>query len=137
MNISDAAQLSGVSAKMIRYYESIGLISAVGRKSNGYRDYSDDAIAVLQFVRRARSLGFSVDETRDLVGLWQDRARSSRQVKKLVEAHVVDLSRRIEEMKAMRDTLAGLARACAGDERPDCPILIDLAKAPRRAARRH
>lgn len=133
MNIGEAAQRSGVSAKMIRYYEEIGMMPAAGRKANGYRDYDDSDVAALQFLRRARDLGFSMEETRDLLTLWRDRSRPSREVKRLVERHVVDLTRRIQEMKAMRDALAQLSKACAGDDRPDCPILADLAKGQRKA----
>lgn len=134
MNIGEAARRSGVSAKMIRYYEEVGLMPAAGRKANGYRDYDDADVGALQFLRRARDLGFSMDETRDLLTLWRDRSRPSRDVKTLVERHVTDLTRRIQEMKAMRDALAQLSRACAGDDRPDCPILKDLAKGRRKAA---
>lgn len=133
MNIGEAAQRSGVSAKMIRYYEEIGMMPAAGRKANGYRDYDDPDVAALQFLRRARDLGFSMEETRDLLTLWRDRSRPSREVKRLVERHVADLTRRIQEMKAMRDALAQLSKACAGDDRPDCPILADLAKGQRKA----
>ena len=133
MNIGEAAQRSGVSAKMIRYYEEIGMMPAAGRKANGYRDYDDSDVAALQFLRRARDLGFSMEETRDLLTLWRDRSRPSREVKRLVERHVADLTRRIQEMKAMRDALAQLSKACAGDDRPDCPILADLAKGQRKA----
>jgi Cu(I)-responsive transcriptional regulator len=133
MNIGEAARLSGVSAKMIRYYEEIGMMPAAGRKANGYRDYDDADVGALQFLRRARDLGFSMEETRDLLTLWRDRSRPSREVKQLVERHVADLTRRIQEMKAMRDALAHLSKSCAGDDRPDCPILADLAKGQRKA----
>lgn len=133
MNIGDAARQSGVSAKMIRYYEEIGMMPAAGRKANGYRDYDETDVAALQFLRRARDLGFSMEETRDLLTLWRDRFRPSREVKQLVERHVADLTRRIQEMKAMRDALAQLSKACVGDDRPDCPILADLAKGSRKA----
>lgn len=132
MNIGEAARQSGVSAKMIRYYEEIGIMPAAGRKSNGYRDYDEADVAALQFLRRARDLGFSMEETRDLLTLWRDRSRPSREVKHLVERHIADLTRRIQEMKAMRDALAHLSKACAGDDRPDCPILTDLAKGGRK-----
>lgn len=128
MNIGEAARLSGVSAKMIRYYETVGMMPAAGRKANGYRDYDAADVAALQFLRRARDLGFSMEETRDLLTLWRDRSRPSRDVKKLVERHITDLTQRIQEMNAMRDTLAHLSKACAGDERPDCPILADFSK---------
>ena len=134
MNIGEAARLSGVSAKMIRYYEESGAMPAAGRKANGYRDYDETDVAALQFLRRARDFGFSMEETRDLLALWRDRSRPSREVKNLVERHVADLTRRIQEMRAMRDTLAQLSQSCAGDERSDCPILTDLAKGRRRIA---
>ena len=137
MNIGEAARLSGVSAKMIRYYEDVGMMPAAGRKPNGYRDYDEAYVAALQFLRRARDLGFSMDETRDLLALWRDRSRPSRDVKRLVERHVMDLTRRIDEMKGMRDALAQLSRTCAGDERPDCPILTDLAKGSRKTRSTH
>ncbi len=137
MKIGDVARLSGVSAKMIRYYESTGLIPAAGRQGNNYRDYNAQEVATLQFVRRARDLGFSLEETGELLALWCDRSRPSRQVKRLVESHVADLTRRIDEMKAMRETLANLAHGCRGDDRPDCPILTDLAGATRNAAKRN
>jgi Cu(I)-responsive transcriptional regulator len=132
MKIGDVSRLSGVPAKMIRYYESTGLIPAAGRRDNSYRAYGEQEVASLQFVRRARDLGFSLEETGELLALWRDRSRPSRQVKSPVEAHVADLTRRIDEMKAMRDTLSTLARACRGDDRPDCPILKDLAGARRK-----
>ncbi len=132
MNIGEAARLSGVSAKMIRYYETVGMMPAAGRKANGYRDYDAADVAALQFLRRARDLGFSMEETRDLLTLWRDRSRPSREVKKLVERHIADLTQRIQEMKAMRDALAQLSRSCAGDERPECPILADFAKGGRK-----
>jgi MerR family transcriptional regulator, copper efflux regulator len=137
MNIGEAARRSSVSAKMIRYYENVGLMPAAGRKANGYRDYDETDVAALQFLRRSRDLGFSMDETRDLLTLWRDRSRPSREVKQLVERHVADLTRRIQEMKAMRDALAQLSKACAGDDRPDCPILADLAKGQRKARATH
>ncbi len=134
MHISEAARRSGVSAKMIRYYESTGILPAAGRKANGYRDYSDSDVSALQFLRRTRDLGFSLEETRDLLNLWRDPSRPSREVKQLAERRVADLTRRIAEMQAMRDALERLSGACAGDERPDCPILNGLAKGAARAA---
>jgi len=134
VNISEAAERSGVSAKMIRYYESVGLLPAAARKSNGYRDYGDNDVAVLQFIRRTRDLGFSLDEVGALLALWRDRKRPSRQVKRLADAHITDLERRMKEMRTVVRTLRQLSQHCHGDERSDCPILDDLA-APRATRR--
>jgi Cu(I)-responsive transcriptional regulator len=128
MNIGQASEQTGVSAKMIRYYEGIGLLPSAARRANGYRDYSDQDIAVLQFVRRTRDLGFSLEEVAALLALWGDKKRPSRDVKRLAEAHIADLERRIREMRAVMKTLRQLAQHCHGDERSDCPILDDLAK---------
>lgn len=127
MHISQAAERSGVSAKMIRYYESIGLIGAADRRANGYRDYGDSEVAVLQFIRRTRDLGFSLDEVSTLLALWLDRGRPSREVRKLAEDHLTDIENRIKEMRAVSRTLQKLVHACHGDDRPDCPILEGLA----------
>lgn len=134
MNIGQASRASGVSTKMIRYYESVGLISAADRTDSNYRDFGEREVNELRFVRRARSLGFAVDEIRRLLSLWRDRSRPSREVKAIAEQHVADLDARIVEMQAMADALRELAHCCAGDDRPDCPILADLADAPRRSA---
>lgn len=128
MNIGQAAQASGVSAKMIRYYEQTGLIPAAGRTSAGYRDYSDRDVHVLQFIRRARDLGFSIAEISDLLQLWQDRTRQSADVKRLALSHITSLRKKITEMEQMAATLEKLAGSCSGDNRPDCPILADLEK---------
>jgi Cu(I)-responsive transcriptional regulator len=128
MNIGEAAQASGVSAKMIRHYESIGLVDAPPRTEGGYRRYDERAVHTLRFVRRARNLGFSLDEIRDLLSLWHDRGRASADVKALTLRHVADLEQRIAELANMRDTLRDLAQACSGDDRPDCPILADMAQ---------
>jgi MerR family copper efflux transcriptional regulator len=138
MNISEASERSGVSAKMIRYYESIRLLQPAARRDNGYRDYGDGDVSVLQFIRRTRDLGFSLDEVGALLALWRDRKRPSREVKRLAEAHIDDLERRIKEMRAVLKTLRDLAQHCHGDERSDCPILDDLAAPPslRRAKKR-
>ncbi|WP_052341183.1 Cu(I)-responsive transcriptional regulator [Salinarimonas rosea] len=134
MNIGEAASASGVSAKMIRYYESIGLIPAVTRTEAGYRVYSERDVHMLRFIRRARDLGFSVEGIGDLVGLWRDRSRRSGDVKRLATAQVDDLRRKIRELEEMAATLETLAAHCHGDHRPDCPILHDLeAAAPVRA----
>lgn len=127
MNISFVAERSGVSAKTIRYYESIGLIPSADRLVNGYRAYDASDVHTLQFIRRARRLGFSVDEIRDLLDLWQDKRRASTKVKALATQHLLELDRKIEELQAMRRTMAHLVERCQGNDRPDCPILDDLA----------
>jgi Cu(I)-responsive transcriptional regulator len=127
MNIGQASQASGVSAKMIRYYEEIGLIRPSARTGNNYRVYGEDEVHVLRFIKRARSLGFSLEETQRLLALWQDRSRASAAVKDVATAHIADLERRIAEMQGMVKTLKHLAHCCGGDHRPDCPILDDLA----------
>ena len=127
MNIGEAAAQSGVSAKMIRYYESIGLIAAPARTEAGYRVYAADEVHTLRFIKRARTLGFSVDETRELLALWRDKTRASADVKRFAEAHIRELESRIAELQAMANTLRHLAHCCQGDHRPDCPILEDLA----------
>ncbi|MDB5743774.1 MAG: transcriptional regulator, MerR family [Polaromonas sp.] len=126
-NIGQAAVRSGVSAKMIRHYESLGLLPTVHRTDAGYRQYGDNEIHTLRFIRRARTLGFSMAEIGELLKLWQNKQRASADVKRIAEAHVADLGRRIAEMEAMRQTLAQLAHCCAGDSRPECPILSGLA----------
>lgn len=128
MNIGEAADATGVSAKMIRHYESIGLVDAPPRTDGGYRRYDERAVHTLRFVRRARNLGFSLDEIRNLLSLWHDRDRASADVKALTLKHVADLEVKIAELAAMRDTLRALADACSGDGRPDCPILTDMAR---------
>jgi MerR family copper efflux transcriptional regulator len=127
MNIGQAARGSGVSAKMIRYYERTGLIRPADRTDSNYRSFDDREVNDLRFIKRARTLGFSVDEIVNLLSLWRDRARPSREVKAIAEGHVKDLEVRIAEMQAMADTLRHLSDCCAGDDRPDCPILADLA----------
>lgn len=126
MNIGEAARASGVSAKMIRYYEGEGLIPPATRSLSGYRHYSDGDVQRLRFVRRARDLGFSMDGIRELLALWSDRSRPSREVKALALDHVAKLEARMRELQGMADTLRVLADCCAGDDRPDCPILADL-----------
>lgn len=128
MNIGQASRASGVSAKMIRYYESIGLIPPSLRRDSGYRHYGAADIHRLGFIRRARDLGFSIKEIAVLLGLWRNRRRASADVKRIALAHADDLQRRIVEMQSMQRTLHHLARSCHGDERPDCPILDDLAR---------
>lgn len=127
MNIGEAASATGVSAKMIRYYESIGLIRAPLRTGSNYRVYGDDEVHVLRFVKRARTLGFSVEETATLLGLWQDKTRASAEVKDVATSHIAALETKIGELQGMVKTLKHLAHCCGGDNRPDCPILDDLA----------
>ncbi|MFC5305046.1 Cu(I)-responsive transcriptional regulator [Azospirillum picis] len=126
MTIGEAARASGVNAKLIRYYESIGLIPEAGRTASGYRVYSPTDVNVLRFVKRARTLGFGIERIQKLVGLWQDRSRCSSEVKRIATQHIDELDAKIAELQAMRDTLHELAEACHGDERPECPILKDL-----------
>ena len=126
MNISQAAAASGVSAKMIRHYEAIGLVQTPRRSRANYRIYSESDVHVLRFVRAARDLGFPMAQIGELLDLWRDRRRPSRKVKALVTAHVQELERRIAELQAMKSTLEQLAQHCHGDERPDCPILERL-----------
>ncbi len=128
MNIGEASKASGVSAKMIRYYESIGLIPSADRTGGGYRSYADTDVQRLRFVRRARDLGFSIPEIADLLGLWSDRSRKSADVKRLAQAHIEGLEQRISDLQQMVDTLRSLVACCAGDDRPDCPILETLEK---------
>jgi MerR family transcriptional regulator, copper efflux regulator len=127
MNIGEAALASGVSAKMIRYYESTGLIPRAGRSGAGYRTYSEHDVDTLRFIRRARDFGVPMERVKLLVGLWQDKERPSREVKAIALRQVADLEAKIAELTAMKDALAELAQACHGDGRPDCPILRDLA----------
>jgi Cu(I)-responsive transcriptional regulator len=126
MNIGEAAAQSGVSPKMLRYYETIGLLPEAPRTPSGYRYYGEKDVHRLRFVRRAREFGFSMVEISDLLALWQDRRRSSKDVKRIALAHVAELDGKIRNLTAMRDTLAHLAQCCHGDHRPDCPILEDL-----------
>ena len=137
VNIGDAAKASGVSAKMIRHYESIGLIPSAGRTESGYRTYSESDLHRLRFVKRARTLGFSIKEIVALLALWGDRRRSSAKVKALTQKHIDELEGKIAEMQAMKQALQQLAHQCHGDDRPDCPILDDLAAEPNRTARCH
>lgn len=151
MNIGQAAKASGVSAKMIRYYEQTGLIPEADRTASGYRDYSDSDVHMLRFIRRARDLGFSVAEISDLLGLWRDETRQSAEVKRLAKGHVHDLEKKIKGLQDMVHTLTVLIKSCRGDHRPDCPILqrletdvedADLSIKPRsgaiaRTARKH
>ncbi|MDF0733719.1 Cu(I)-responsive transcriptional regulator [Pseudomonas entomophila] len=127
MNIGQAAKQSGLSAKMIRYYESIGLLKPAARSDSGYRLYRQEDLHSLAFIKRSRDLGFSLEEVARLLTLWQDRERASADVKQLAMQHIDELNRRIEELVSLRDTLGELVAHCQGDDRPDCPILKDLA----------
>jgi Cu(I)-responsive transcriptional regulator len=128
MNIGQAAAASAVSAKMIRHYEALGLLPKVPRTESGYRQYDETSLHTLRFIRRARDLGFAIKEIAALLGLWRNRRRASADVKRIALAHAEDLQRRIDEMQAMQRTLRHLAHRCHGDERPQCPILDDLAR---------
>lgn len=132
MNIGQAADASGVSAKMIRYYEQIGLIRPADRTGSNYRVYGADEVHILRFIKRARTLGFSVEETGTLLGLWEDKGRASAEVKSIALAHVATLQSKIAALQGMVDTLQHLAHCCHGDQRPDCPILDDLAGKPQK-----
>ena len=125
--ISEAARRAGVSARMVRHYEALGLLNGVARTDSGYRQYTEADVHTLRFIRRARDLGCSMDEIAQLLGLWQDKARASAQVKQIAQRHIQSLSERIAAMQAMQRSLQALVGCCHGDERPDCPILDDLA----------
>lgn len=128
-NIGEAARRSGVSARMVRHYEGLGLLPEVARTESGYRQYNEADIHTLRFVKRSRDLGFSMDEIAELVGLWHDRRRTSASVKRIAQKHLGELEQRIADMQAMQRTLSHLVHCCHGDARPDCPILEDLAGA--------
>ena len=128
MNIGAAAAASGMSAKMIRHYESIGLLAAPARSESGYRVYGAQQVPLLRFIRHSRDLGFSLEQIRALLGLWQDRGRPSREVRALAQAHLAGLEAKLAELQAMKATLEQLVHSCHGDERPDCPILDSLEK---------
>jgi len=127
MNIGEAAKASGVSAKMIRYYEQIGLIPKATRSESGYRSYGDSDVHSLRFVRRARDLGFPVEQIAQLLALWRDRSRASSKVKTVALKHIAELQARIADLQIMSQTLEHLVAHCHGDDRPDCPIIQDLA----------
>ncbi|ALK97713.1 hypothetical protein AB595_24710 [Massilia sp. WF1] len=127
MNIGQAAEASGVTAKMIRYYESIDLISAASRTGSGYRQYTDKDVQTLRFIKRSRDLGFSIERIKTLLSLWQDRGRHSADVKQLAQGYIAELEDDIRKLQSIRDQLRHVANNCHGDERPDCPILDDLA----------
>lgn len=125
MNVGTAARRSGLPAKTIRYYEEIGLIRPA-RAENGYRDYSDDDIHRLAFLRRARGLGFSIEDCRQLMALYRDKSRASHDVRAIAQSHVAAIEEKVRELQSMRSTLQTLIHACHGDDRPDCPILDDI-----------
>ena len=127
MNIGEAAKHSGVSAKMIRHYEGIGLIPKATRTYSGYRTYSGKDVHTLRFIRQARNLGFSIKQIEELLGLWRNQRRPSSKVKALAQEHIEELDARIAELEAMKRTLTSLAEHCHGDDRPECPILEGLA----------
>jgi MerR family transcriptional regulator, copper efflux regulator len=127
VNIGMASRMSGVTPKMVRHYESLGLLPSVGRTDSGYRQYTEAEVHTLRFIKRARELGFPMSDIAELVGLWRNRRRASASVKRIAEKHSGELGQRIEAMQAMQRTLQHLIHCCQGDERPDCPILDDLA----------
>ncbi|MEQ9143072.1 MAG: Cu(I)-responsive transcriptional regulator [Parvibaculaceae bacterium] len=130
MKIGALAERAGVSAKTIRYYEDVGLIEPAPRTGNGYRAYTEDDVHILQFVNRARSLGFSVNDCRALLALYRDKSRASADVKSLALSHVEEVDRKIEELQSIRRTLSTLAEKCQGNDRPDCPIIEELSNSP-------
>ena len=130
MNIGTVAKRSGVAAKTIRYYESIGLIPSAGRSTNGYRVYTAADVETLRFISQARSLGFAVKDVANLLTLWHDRGRASADVKALAKDHITEIDAKIAELESIRETLVTLVERCHGDDRPDCPILDSLAKTP-------
>lgn len=134
MNIGEAAKASGVSAKMIRHYESVGLFPEAARTDAGYRQYGERELNTLRFIRQSRDLGFSIEQIRELLGLWQNRKRPSRQVKALAQAHIEELDAKLQELQAMKATLAHLVHCCQGDDRPECPIIDTLASAEARSS---
>lgn len=127
MQIREAAKLTGVPPKTIRYYEQIGLIAEPQRTSGGYRDYDDVDLESLRFIKRSRDLGFSIKDISSLLNLWHDKDRTSAQVKALTEHHILEVERRIAELQSIRDTLTNLSERCHGDDRPDCPIIEEIA----------
>jgi MerR family transcriptional regulator, copper efflux regulator len=133
MDIGAASKASGVSVKMIRHYQAIGLLPRAARTLANYRVYGQNDAHVLRFIRRARDLGFSMEDIKELLGLWQNKSRSSAAVKTIAGKHIDELTRKIDELKSMVATLQHLAKHCHGDHRPDCPILDDLSRAPSRA----
>ncbi|CAN7150415.1 Cu(I)-responsive transcriptional regulator [Acidovorax sp. LjRoot194] len=132
LTIGEAARSAGISARMVRHYESLGLLAAVARTDSGYRQYTQADVHTLHFIRRSRDLGFSMEEIAELLALWHDRSRASSQVKRIAQSHIDDLSERIASMQAMQRSLQTLVSCCKGNERPDCPILDDLARVAER-----
>lgn len=128
MNIGETSKASGVSAKMIRHYESVGLFPEPARTESGYRQYDDRDVHTLRFIRQSRDLGFSIEQIGELLALWQNRKRPSRQVKALAQAHIAELEQKLQDLHAMKATLERLVDCCRGDDRPDCPILETLAE---------
>lgn len=128
MNIGEASKASGVSTKMIRHYESVGLFPEAARTDSGYRQYGGREVNTLRFIRHSRDLGFSIEQIRELLGLWQNQKRPSRQVKALAQAHIDELDVKLNELQAMKATLVHLVHCCHGDDRPDCPIIESLSK---------
>lgn len=141
MNIGEAAQAAGISAKMIRHYEQIGLVASAARTEAGYRQYSERDVAILRFIRQSRRLGFSMAQIADLLGLWHNDRRSSREVKALAQSHLAELEEKMHEMAAMQQALQKLVHACHGDDDPQCAILDELAvdgtEAPQAAQAAH
>jgi Cu(I)-responsive transcriptional regulator len=133
VDIGHASKASGVSVKMIRHYEAIGLLPKAARTFANYRLYGPNDVHMLRFIRRARSLGFSMDDIEELLGLWKDKSRSSASVKRIAGKHVDDLKRKIDELRAMANALEHLMHHCRGDQRPECPILDDLAQSRSKA----
>ena len=129
MNIGEVAAETGITSKSIRYYESIGLIPEAHRSNGGYRQYADKDVQTLHFIRRARKLGFTVGELEELLSLYRDRNRASADVRDIAIKHIADLNKKVAELEGMRATLTHLVEKCHGDDRPDCPILDDLARA--------
>ncbi|MET1113337.1 MAG: Cu(I)-responsive transcriptional regulator [Comamonas sp.] len=133
VSIGEAARRAGVSARMLRHYESLGLLARVARSDSGYRQYSAADVHALRFIRRSRDLGFSIEEITTLLGLWQDQARSSASVKQMAQTHIDRLTERIAAMQAMQRGLQSLVQCCQGNDRPECPIIDDLAAADERS----
>ena len=127
MTIGEAAKISGVNAKLIRHYESIGIVPKASRTDSGYRTYTETDVHILSFVKRSRTLGFSMKEIKKLVSLWRNKARASAEVKTLAIKHIEEMEKKILELQDMVKTLKHLSKNCHGDGRPDCPILNDLA----------
>lgn len=126
MTIGEAAKRAGISTKRVRHYEEIGVLSRAARSEAGYRIYDDNDVHILRFVNRARNLGFSMEQIKRLVGLWKNRRRASREVKKVARIHLLDLEHRIAELQSIASTLRDLSERCSGDDRPDCPILQEI-----------